>query len=250
MFDASASSDADIARADISDALTYSWRFSDGATATGRTATHAFARFGSYTATLTVTDAFGWPSAFAQTLTVGDVAPSVAPLSAASLIAGESYAASGSFGDPGNDVWAATVDYGDGSGAQPLSLSGKSFSLSHGYASAGIFHVTVAVGDDGGASGSALATVNVITPLAATQGLAQQVQLFVEAGAVALPQPLLASIDAAAKQVQRGNVIPAVNELDALANKIGAAVIAGRMSPDAAQQLMDTIRRIQSVLRA
>ena len=118
------------------------------------------------------------------------------------------------------------------------------------YASAGIFHVTVTVGDDGGASGSAPATVSVITPLAATQGLAQQVQLFVEAGAVAQPQPLLASIDAAAKQIQRGNVTPAVNELDALTNKIGAAVIAGRMSPDAAQQLTDTIHRIQSVLRA
>jgi len=109
-FDASTSSDADIARTDIADALTYSWQFSDGPATIGRTATHTFARFGSYTATLTVTDAFGWPSSIAQTLTVGDVAPAVAALSGASLIAGESYAASGSFGDPGNDAWTAIVN--------------------------------------------------------------------------------------------------------------------------------------------
>lgn len=249
-FDASASTDADIGRTDMADALTYGWQFSDGTSTTGRTAAHTFARFGTYTATLTVTDAFGWPSTISQTLTVGDVAPAVAAPASASLIAGESYAASGSFGDPGTDSWTATVDYGDGSGPQPLALSGKGFALSHVYASAGIFHVAVTVTDDGGASGAASATVNVITPLAATKGLTQLVQLLVGAGAVAQPQPLLASIDAAAQQIQRGNATPAINELDALINKINAAAVTGRMSPDAGQQLTDTIRRIQGVLRS
>ena len=248
-FDASASSDPDLGRTDVTDALTYSWQFSDGATTTGRTAMHTFARFGSYTATLTVTDAFGWPTTVSQTLTVGDVAPIVSGLTGADLIAGESYSASGSFGDPGNDSWTAAVDYGDGSGSQPLSLSGKSFLLSHVYANAGNFRVTVTVSDDGGANGAGTATVNVITPLAATQGLGQQVQLFAEAGSVAEPQPLLASIDAASKQIQRGNMTPAINELGALINKISAAVITGRLSPDAGQQLTAMIVRIQSVLR-
>jgi hypothetical protein len=166
------------------------------------------------------------------------------------LIAGEAYAANGSFADPGNDAWTASVDYGDGSGPQPVSLSGKTFALSHVYAAAGTFRVTVTVGDDGGASGSASATVNVITALAATQELAQRVQLFAEGGAVAQPQPLFASIDAAAKQMQRGNATAAMNELDALTNKIDAAVITGRMSPAAAQQLTDMIRRIESVVRS
>ena len=38
----------------------------------------------------------------------------------------------GTFTDPGADVWAATVDYGDGAGTQPLDLNpDKSFSLNH-----------------------------------------------------------------------------------------------------------------------
>jgi hypothetical protein len=103
--------------------------------------------------------------------------------------------------------------------------------------------------DDGSAQGSATATVTVITPLAATQALTQQVQSFAKESSIAQTTPLLASIDAAAKQIERGNVTPAINELDALINKIGAAVISGRMSPDAAQQLTAMVQRIERVLR-
>ena len=49
-FDAAPSTDAD------GDALTYAWSFGDGATATGRTVTHAYAASGSYAVTLTVGD--------------------------------------------------------------------------------------------------------------------------------------------------------------------------------------------------
>src|SRR5207249_2059246 len=53
--------------------------------------------------------------------------------------------------------------YGDGSGAQPLTLNDKSFSLSHVYphAAPGPFTVTVTVQDDDGGSGSASAVVKV-----------------------------------------------------------------------------------------
>lgn len=49
-FDGSASSDAD------GDALSYSWAFGDGATATGQTAGHTYAAGGTYAVTLTVSD--------------------------------------------------------------------------------------------------------------------------------------------------------------------------------------------------
>jgi len=251
-FDASASSDADFGRDDLGreEALTYQWQFSDGASANGRSATHTFAKFGTYTATLTVTDAFGWPSTVTQTLNIGDVAATVSALPGANLIAGETYSAAGSFGDPGADVWSATVNYGDGAGAQPLPLVGKSFAVAHTYTNAGTFTLSVAVSDDGGATGTSSATIKVITPLAATQGLTQQVQILAEAGAIAgqQVQPLLASLDAASKQMQRGYNVPAANELGAFVNKLTAAVMSGRMSPDAAQQLTETVTRIQRVL--
>ena len=82
--------------------------------------------------------------------------------------------------------------------------------------------------------------MSVITPLAAVQGLEDQLQRFAQSGtamqAAALAaspaagasqniRPLLASLDAAAKQIQRGNNIPAVNELGAFLNKLDAEVV-------------------------
>ena len=251
-FDASASSDADAGREDLGrpEALTYQWQFSDGAKATGPKATHTFAKFGAYTATLTVTDAFGWPSTVTQTLNIGDVAPGVSSLRGATLITGETYSAAGSFVDPGADVWSATVNYGDGGGAQLLALVDKSFAVAHTYANAGTFTLTVTVNDDGGAKGQSSAAITVITPFTATQGLGQQVQILAEAGAIVgqQVQPLLASLDAASKQIQRGNNVPAANELGAFVNKLTAAVMSGRMSPEAAQQLSGMVPRIQHAL--
>ena len=69
---------------------------------------------------------------------------------------GGTFTRNGSFVDPGTDTWSATVDYGDGSGVQPLTLSGKTFTLSHVYADddGGLFTVTVTVNDEDGGSGS------------------------------------------------------------------------------------------------
>jgi hypothetical protein len=71
-FDASASSDPDLGRTDLgrTEALTYAWTFSDGTTATGKVVNKSFTAGGSYTATLTVTDAFGWPSTSVATIVV------------------------------------------------------------------------------------------------------------------------------------------------------------------------------------
>ena len=67
---------------------------------------------------------------------------------------GSLLARAGSFTDPDADSWSATVDYGDGAGAVPLSLAAdKSFQLSHTYLDNGSYAVTVSV-DDGHTSGS------------------------------------------------------------------------------------------------
>jgi PKD repeat protein len=71
-FDAAASSDPD------NDMLIFAWDFGDGSTGSGITATHAFARAGSYVVTLSVSD--GKSSApFTKTVTVSDAADSAAP---------------------------------------------------------------------------------------------------------------------------------------------------------------------------
>ena len=142
------------------------------------------------------------------------------------------------------------MNYGDGGGVQPLPLVGKSFAVAHRYAKADSFTLRVSVTDDGGAAGASSATINVITPLAATRGLVQQVQLLAESGAIVdqQVQPLLASLDAASKQMLRGYNAPAANELGAFVNKLTAAVISGRMSPEAARQLTAMANRIARVL--
>ena len=258
-FDASSTTDSDLGRTDVAEALTYAWQFSDGTTATGKTITHAFSRYGTYTATLTVTDAFGWPSTTTQSITVNDVAPTVTALPNASLIAGEKYSASGAFADPGDNTWTATVNYGSPDVSGPLVLAGRTFSLAHGYPNAGSFPVTVTVTDDAGKSGMASWFVNVETPLQATGDLTKMVQSLAtqqsrmliastEAGAPQLVQPLLASLDAASKHIQAGRNGPATNELDAFINKVNAAAMTGRLELTTARQMTSLAARIQRAL--
>lgn len=249
-FDASASTDADIGRTDLgrSESLSYSWSFSDGTTATGPSVTHSFPKYGNYTATITVTDAFGWPTVVQQALKIDDVAPMVALLATATLITGETYSANVTFTDPGIESWTANVAYGDGA-MQTMPNVGKSFAISHTYTTSCNCTVSVNV-DDGALSGAAKALVTVLTPLEATKDLGHQVQLLAES-ALLLPQdvqPLLASLDAATRQLLRLNPGAAGNELGAFINKVTAEVLSGRMDSRAAQQLISFAQRIQRAM--
>src|ERR1051325_4512843 len=156
------SSDAD------GDALSYLWDFGDGSpTATGAQVSHVYADNGTYTVTLTVSDGTLTGSA-STTATIANVAPAVGSLGGGTLLPGETYSGSGSFTDPGADVWSGAGDYGDGSGLEPLSLVGNSFALRHVYVAPGSYTVTVSVGDDDGGVGAASATVVVETLVQAT----------------------------------------------------------------------------------
>jgi len=73
---------------------------------------------------------------------------------------GATFSSAGSFTDLCSPSWTATVDYGDGSGAQPLPLNANmTFGLSHVYANDGLYAVTVRVTDNGGLTGSDMALV-------------------------------------------------------------------------------------------
>jgi hypothetical protein len=96
-------------------------------------------------------------------ITVANVAPLVSLGDDATIEAGDTFASSGGFTDPGADAWTATVDYGDGSGSRPLSLNAdKTFDLNHTYADEGEYLVTVTVMDDDSGAHSESLTVYVI----------------------------------------------------------------------------------------
>ena len=65
------------------------------------------------------------------------------------MAADTSFTSSGSFTDELPDDATATVDYGDGSGVQPLAALGSTFNLSHTYTTPGAKTVTVKVTDSG-----------------------------------------------------------------------------------------------------
>jgi hypothetical protein len=149
-LDASASSDPD------GYPLTYEWDLDgDGSydDAAGISAQLTFPNEGLYTVGLRVTDPGSLSATDTVQITVINVSPVVDILQATvnnlRVLAG-----TGSFVDPGADIWTATVRYGDGTGARVLSLNpDKSFSLSHTYARNGTFTVQVCVRDDDGGLG-------------------------------------------------------------------------------------------------
>ena len=91
----------------------------------------------------------------------GNAAPLVDAGPDKTVAAGTPFTSSGTFADETPATDTATVDYGDGAGPQPLTLTGSTFALSHTYATAGTKTVTVKVTDPGALSGTDTATVTV-----------------------------------------------------------------------------------------
>jgi hypothetical protein len=93
---------------------------------------------------------------------VRNVPPRLSLGGAGVVRAGEAMRHAGRFTDPGADTFTATVDYGDGSGVQPLTIQpGRQLLLEHRYTRPGRYRVTVTVVDDDGglATDSFLVTV-------------------------------------------------------------------------------------------
>ena len=144
--------------------------FGDGARLAGTIAAdactapvHAYADNGTYVITVVVTDATGSASATAAH-EVRNAAPAVGePQVAAVGRSPRDVAASAGFTDAGlGDTHTCTVDYGDGTAAQPGILgAGECQGPNHTYKRKGSYDVTVSVTDDDGATTARRATYTV-----------------------------------------------------------------------------------------
>ena len=228
------------------DALTFDWEFGDGTTGTGATPSHTYADNGTYQVKLTVTDVYGAESTTTTQVVVANADPAVHVFAGATIFAGESFSGSTTFTDPGADQWTATVDYGDGSGVQPLAISGNGMVLSHTYTTAGSYTVTVTVRDDDGGVGTQTATVTVQSPAQGVDGLQTLVSTLERTGSLSRgnAQALLAKLRAASASLARGDEIPAVNQLEAFMHQVDALVGSDRLTQAQADAMTAAAGRI------
>src|SRR5262249_46925828 len=158
---------------------------------------------------------------------------------------GEQYAASGSFTDPGADPWTAAVDYGDGSGLQPLPLTGQTFALSHTYTTVGTFTVTVQVADDHTTS-VAKQTVAVISLSQGVRNAIAIVDQLAAAGKITanVATVLRLELQLAAASFDAGLPVVAVAELRAVVIEIDLLVQLGKLSAADAAPLRSLVTRV------
>ncbi|MCX2982601.1 hypothetical protein EYC98_17195, partial [Halieaceae bacterium IMCC14734] len=145
-----------------------------------------------YVIGLTLTDDDGDLAIASTSVTVNNIAPVVDAGSGGLVDEGGTFSSTGSFTDPGTDTWTATVDYGDGSGEQVLTLNpDKTFALNHSYSDNGIYSVTVSVSDDDSGVGDAITavTVNNVAPTvdAGAGGAIDEGGVFIGAGSFTDP---------------------------------------------------------------
>ena len=230
------------------DALTYRWSFGDGTTATGPDVSHTYVQDGSYSVRLIARDVRGLEDTVTTTASIANVAPVIASLAGATLLAGETYTATGSFTDPGSDPWTATVDYGDGSGVNSLALTGKTFALSHTYPAAGTFTVTVRVSDDDVTS-SRTSTVTVLAPAQAVGNAIALVDALAEDGKLDAgnANSLRVKLEGARHSLEDDNTTAALGKLRALLNELDALVRSSRLSDAEARPVQTLVERIIQV---
>jgi PKD repeat protein len=151
-FDGIRSSDAN------NDSLTYSWNFGDGSFGSGATPSHAYAKSGTYTVSLVVSDGASSSASAATTVTVTNTAP-VARLAGPLTIFKNQVAAfdAGASSDPDGDFLKFNWAFGDGA----VSVNDVS-NPSHFYSRAGVYPISVTATDGEAVSAPAATTLTVV----------------------------------------------------------------------------------------
>jgi PKD repeat protein len=151
VFDASGST------AGLRTITSYQWSFGDGATATGRIASHRFAGAGTFGVTLTVTDDLGRTAQSSKTIALGASNPTSSILfSPADPVVGEPVIFNGrlSVPAPGRTLVSYEWDFGDGG-------TGSGPTPQHAFNQARAYNVTLTVVDDLGQEQVSSAAVTV-----------------------------------------------------------------------------------------
>jgi PKD repeat protein len=140
--------------------VSYSWSFGDGATGSGRTATHSFNMPGTYIVTLTIVDQFNRTASTSQTIDVaGGAAPTAAFVTSPTAPrVGENVNFNASTSRPATGRTIRSYDWDFGDGTQKTTTGPTT---AHDYQTAGAFTVTLVVTDDVGREAVATATVTV-----------------------------------------------------------------------------------------
>ena len=125
----------------------FQWNFGDGGTGSGQSVTHTFTRIGTFAVTLTITDNVGRSNFTTQSITIGQgqlpTATFVASPGTPVVNQTVNFNASGSQAAPGHNIVAYDWTFGDGTaGSGPI--------VTHAYASAGTYTVTLQTTDDAG----------------------------------------------------------------------------------------------------
>jgi predicted outer membrane repeat protein len=107
-----------------------------------------------WTVTATVMDDDGSTFAATVAVPVSNLPPVVLAGRDFGIPSGSVLTESGVITDPGLDTFTGTVNYGDGTGTQPLAVIGNSFQFNHTFPSNGIYAVAVQITDDDGATGN------------------------------------------------------------------------------------------------
>jgi len=139
--------------------VSHAWDFGDANVGSGAQPTHTYAAAGTYTVTLTVTDDDGATDEVTTTATITEASSNVPPVADPNGpytgVVGQPVQLDGTgSSDTDGTIFAYLWNFGDGG-------VGAGATTSHTYASAGTYTVELAVGDDGGAIGTATTTVEI-----------------------------------------------------------------------------------------
>ncbi|MTD12744.1 PKD domain-containing protein [Nakamurella sp. YIM 132087] len=138
----------------------YAWNFGDNTTGTGATPSHSYTAAGTYQVTLTVTDDKGATNAITKPVTVtappANQAPTASFTAQAMELTGNFDATASS--DPDGTIASYAWNFGDGT-------SGTGKTVSHPYAAAGTYQVTLTVTDNKGATGTSTQPLQVTAPV-------------------------------------------------------------------------------------
>lgn len=139
--------------------LTYEWDFGDGGSSAEPDPSHFYEARGTYTVTLTVTDAFGVSDSETATVTPFNQGPSAGFTVECHPTRPEcKFVVSEATNDPDGDI--VTFEWTFGDGGTALSQDGRD--EPHDYARAGAYEVTLTVTDDVGATDIARETAQVL----------------------------------------------------------------------------------------